>query len=85
MDSRVKRDGRTLEDLGSYDPEAGPDAKVRLKVDRVQHWLSVGAEPTAPVAALLRKARIPVAAIRKAAAAKSSPLDRQGLREEGAA
>jgi len=66
-DGHVKRDGKTLEDLGSYDPAAAPDEKVKLSVDRVEHWLSVGAVPSDPVAAILRKARVPVAAIRKAA------------------
>ena len=72
MDARVKRDGKAIEDLGSYDPEAPAEAKTRLKVDRVQYWLSVGAQPSAPVAAILRKAKVPVAAIRKAAKAESS-------------
>jgi len=67
-DQRVKRDGKTLEDLGRYDPEAKDDqSKVQLKVDRVQYWLSVGASPSEPVAALLRKARVPLRAAKKPA------------------
>ena len=61
IDSRVKRDGKTLEDLGSYDPEAPTnEEKAKLKVDRVQHWLSVGARPTPPVRAILKRARVPL-------------------------
>ena len=63
MDSRVKRDGKTLEDLGSYDPAAPEnDAKAQLKVDRVQYWLSVGARPTPPVRAILKRAKVPLPA-----------------------
>ena len=69
IDQRVKRDGKTLEDLGSYDPEAANDeSKVQLKLDRVEYWLARGASPSEPVAAILRKAKVPVAAIRKGAA-----------------
>jgi len=63
IDARVKRDGRSLEDLGSYDPEAPTnDEKAKLKVDRVQYWLSVGAQPTPPVRAILKRARVPIPA-----------------------
>jgi small subunit ribosomal protein S16 len=68
MDARTKRDGKTIEDLGVYDPEAAPESKTRLKVDRVTYWLSVGASPSDPVAAILRKAGIDVQAARKAGA-----------------
>jgi small subunit ribosomal protein S16 len=67
-DQRVKRDGKTLEDLGVYDPEAADETKVKLRLDRVEHWLSLGASPSDTVAAILRKAKVPVAAIRKGAA-----------------
>ena len=67
IDSRTKRDGKTLEDLGSYDPEATDDAKVQRKLDRVEFWLARGASPSLPVASILRKAKVPVDAIRKGA------------------
>lgn len=57
-DSRLKRDGRHLEVLGTYDPAAPDEAKFKLKVDRIQYWLSVGAQPSEPVAAMLKKAKI---------------------------
>ena len=68
IEQRVKRDGKTLEDLGLYDPEAEAEGKVQLKLDRIEYWLSMGASPSQPVAAILRKAKVPVAAIRKGAA-----------------
>ena len=71
MDSRTKRDGKAIEELGSYDPEAAPESKYQLKVDRVTYWLSVGAEPSEPVAAILRKLKIDVRAARKAGATSS--------------
>jgi small subunit ribosomal protein S16 len=56
MDSRTRRDGRVLEELGFYDPE-NHDAtrQVKLNADRIQHWLSVGAQPTDTVRNLLKK------------------------------
>lgn len=47
-DSRSPRDGRFIERLGTYDPLLPRDhvERVRLKAERVQHWLSAGARPT---------------------------------------
>jgi small subunit ribosomal protein S16 len=46
-DSRSPRDGRFIEKLGTYDPKLADDSKrVTLVTERVQHWLSVGAQPT---------------------------------------
>lgn len=44
-DKRAPRDGRFIELLGTYDPLQDPPA-IRLKKDRVDHWLSVGAQPS---------------------------------------
>jgi small subunit ribosomal protein S16 len=54
VDSRYKRDGRFLEKLGTYDPAAAENRLV-LDADRVQHWLSKGAQPSDTVAQLLRQ------------------------------
>ncbi|GMV80089.1 MAG: hypothetical protein AMXMBFR7_12730 [Planctomycetota bacterium] len=55
-DARVKRQGRYLEKLGNYDPTAtSDDKKVLIDKDRVQHWLSHGAQPTESVVHLLKK------------------------------
>ena len=47
-DSRTKRDGRAIEEIGKYHPKAEPSF-IEVDSDRAQHWLSVGAQPTDPV------------------------------------
>ena len=54
-DSRARRDGRSIEELGLYNPRTEPPT-VDLNDDRVKHWLSVGAVPSETVRSLLRKA-----------------------------
>lgn len=56
MDKRSPRDGRVIENLGWYSPTAGEGKQYNLKIDRVQHWLSVGAQPSITAATLIRKA-----------------------------
>jgi small subunit ribosomal protein S16 len=53
-DVRSPRDGRFLEQLGTYDPKPDPEL-VTLKSDRVDYWLSVGAKPSATVKNLLTR------------------------------
>ena len=53
MDSRTKRDGRAIEEIGKYHPTAEPSV-IEIDSDRAQHWLSSGAQPTEAVAALLK-------------------------------
>lgn len=61
FDARTRRDGQPIEYLGSYDPHQAKDEdKVQLKKDRVEYWLSKGAQPTETVAQLLRKQGIGV-------------------------
>ena len=56
VDARRPRDGRVLEELGYYDPMVpDTDARVQLKSDRVDYWLSVGAQPSEKVAVLIKK------------------------------
>ncbi len=56
MDSRSPRDGRILEELGTYDPENKEAAQqVKLNDERIRDWLRRGALPTVTVATLLRK------------------------------
>jgi small subunit ribosomal protein S16 len=52
-DARTKRDGRAIEEIGLYHPKAEP-SRIEVNSDRVQHWLSVGAQPTDPVRVLLK-------------------------------
>jgi len=51
-ESRTKRNGKILEILGFYDPKTKP-ATIKIKLDRVEYWLSQGAQPTATVKKLL--------------------------------
>ena len=53
-DSRTKRDGRVIEEIGKYNPKLEPSL-IEVNSERAQHWLSVGAQPSEPVLALLRK------------------------------
>jgi small subunit ribosomal protein S16 len=53
-DSRTKRDGRAIEYIGLYHPKEEP-SRIEVNSDRVQHWLSVGAQPSEPVVAILSK------------------------------
>ena len=56
IDHRQPRDGRVIEELGSYDPQVkNTDERVTLKPDRIKYWMSVGAKPSENVEVLLRK------------------------------
>ena len=58
MDSREKRDGKTIEELGTYDPMiADKSDRVKLDMERVDYWIGVGAQPTEKVAVLIKKVR----------------------------
>jgi small subunit ribosomal protein S16 len=52
-DSRTKRDGRAIEEIGKYHPKEEPSL-IEVDSERVQYWLGVGAQPTEPVLALLK-------------------------------
>ncbi|MCG2622321.1 30S ribosomal protein S16 [Arthrobacter sp. I2-34] len=53
MDSRAKRDGRAIEEIGLYRPTEEP-SYIDINSDRAQYWLGVGAQPTEQVAVLLK-------------------------------
>ena len=56
VDKRAPRDGRVLEELGTYDPRVPEtDARAILNKDRVDYWLGVGAQPSENVAVLIKK------------------------------
>src|SRR3954449_7093239 len=56
MDTRTPRDGRAIEELGHYDPMVrNVDARTILNVSRIRYWLSVGAQPSEKVQALLKR------------------------------
>ena len=56
MDARAPRDGKVIEELGYYDPKVKEtDARAILDGERLNHWLSVGAQPTEKVMVLIKK------------------------------
>ena len=56
MDKRSPRNGRVIEELGTYDPMCPEtDARVSLKSDRIDYWISVGAQPSQSVATFIKK------------------------------
>jgi len=56
-DSRYPRDGRFIEEIGTYDPKANP-AELKVDVERAQAWIKSGAQPTDTVRALLKKVEV---------------------------
>lgn len=56
-DSRSKRDGRVIEEIGYYDPKREP-ADIKVKEDRAMEWLSKGAQPTDTAKSILKKAGV---------------------------
>jgi small subunit ribosomal protein S16 len=52
-DSRTRRDGRAIEEIGLYHPVQNP-SRIEVDSERAQYWLSVGAQPTEPVLAILK-------------------------------
>jgi small subunit ribosomal protein S16 len=59
-DSRMPRDGRFIEKLGTYNPLLPKDSeeRVKLDLDRIKHWLGEGAQPTDRVARMLEAAGV---------------------------
>ncbi len=56
VDKRAPRNGRVIEELGTYDPMVPEvDARVVLKNDRIAYWLGVGAQPSDKVGVLIKK------------------------------
>ena len=53
-DSRTKRDGRAIEEIGKYHPKNDPSV-IEVNSERAQYWLSVGAQPSEAVVALLKR------------------------------
>ncbi|MCW2809576.1 MAG: rpsP, partial [Friedmanniella sp.] len=53
-DSRTKRDGRAIEEIGKYHPKNDPSV-IEVDSERAQYWLSVGAQPSEAVIALLKR------------------------------
>jgi small subunit ribosomal protein S16 len=81
IDHRQPRDGREIEQLGTYDPHvADTDARVTLVPSRIKYWLSVGARPSDNCQVLFKKymakfeeAEVKAAAEKAARAAEPAP------------
>jgi len=69
-DKRSPRDGKFIEIVGTYDPKK-PGMNSTLKLDRIEHWISKGAQPSDTVRSLIKKNKNPEAAAKKAAAAEA--------------
>lgn len=57
MEKTKRRDGRVLEEMGSYSPKKKSD-NFHLKPERIKYWLSVGAQPSATVERFIKKMNI---------------------------
>ena len=57
MEKTRPRDGRIVEAVGTYDPLKKP-AEIKLKAERVKHWLGVGAQPSDTVRSFIRQQKI---------------------------
>ena len=53
-DERYPRDGRFIEEIGTYDPNKNP-GEIKIDAEKAQKWLGNGAQPTDTVKALLKK------------------------------
>lgn len=56
-DSRMPRDGRSIETIGRYNPQTEP-SELEVKKERAEYWLGVGAQPSERVAKLLKVAGV---------------------------
>src|SRR3954454_6305361 len=73
-DSRSPRDGKFIEIIGTYDPKK-PDHNSSLKLDRIDHWISKGAQPSDTVRSLIKKNKKQMAAAPAEATAAESPAE----------
>ena len=70
-DSRMPRDGRFIERIGFYNPKAPESEKnFRIALDRVDHWVKLGAQPSAAVKKLIKRGKTEVAGGAQEQAAK---------------
>jgi small subunit ribosomal protein S16 len=76
IDHRQPRDGRVLEELGSYDPMVkNTDERVKLRAARIKYWMSVGALPSEHVAVFLKKYLAKFEKAEAEAAAQPAPAE----------
>jgi len=80
-EKRSKRDGKYLENLGTYNPMLDP-AEVNLKHDRIQYWIGVGAQPTETVKSLIK--HNPVQTEEEKAAATAARAEKREAEKQAA-
>jgi len=73
-DSRSPRDGKFIEIIGTYDPKK-PDHNSTLKLDRIDHWISKGAQPSDTVRSLIKKNKKRASNAEPAAEAPAAPAE----------
>ena len=78
IDSRKPRDGRYIENLGYYDALTSP-ATIELNVERAEYWISKGAQPSATVSDLIKKAKLPKEIV---AAAEQKRREKKAIRKK---
>src|SRR5258708_7707883 len=81
-EKRSKRDGKYLENVGTYNPMLDP-AEVTLNHDRIQYWIGVGAQPTDTVKSLIKNN--PVQTEEERAAALQARADKKAASEQARA
>ena len=86
-ESRMPRDGRFIEKVGSYDPMLPQESPERVKLDleRIKHWLSHGAQPTDRVTLFLAKAGLAEAPTRREQTKQHQPKAKAQERAKAAA
>lgn len=86
VDSRVKRDGKVIENLGWFNPVANKDEKnLEINVDRVKYWLSKGAQPSETVRDFLAKQELVDVASWKADRLERSEAVKKAIAKKAAA
>ncbi len=83
-DSRSPRDGKFIEIIGTYDPKKTGHNST-LKLDRIDHWISKGAQPSDTVRSLIKKNRKPSSAPAEQAAPTAAPAEPEPQPEEAPA
>jgi small subunit ribosomal protein S16 len=86
MDSQKPRDGKAIEEVGFYDPIVPEKSeRVKLKLDRIDYWLSVGAQPSDKVATLIKKVKTNTFGTAAAPPPLTPPKEPEPVAEEAAA
>jgi len=83
-DSRSPRDGKFIEIIGTYDPKK-PDHNSSLKLDRIDHWISQGAQPSDTVRSLIKKNKKQVASATPEVAVQDASADEPNVVVEASA